>query len=84
MKLSRAGNDNLINRTIRLWQPRSRRSLSREDARQIVENVTGFFSILHEWSRAESVADGSPATALAAAIDEVARILEEPDAAEDE
>jgi hypothetical protein len=29
-------------------------------------------------------ADGSPATALAAAIDEVARILEEPDAAEDE
>ena len=29
-------------------------------------------------------ADGSPATALAAVIDEVARILEEPDAAEDE
>jgi len=28
--------------------------------------------------------DGSPATALAAAIDEVARILEEPDAAEEE
>lgn len=29
------------------------RDLSREDARQIVENVTGFFAILAEWSRAE-------------------------------
>jgi hypothetical protein len=27
--------------------------LSREDARQIAENVTGFFAILGEWSRAE-------------------------------
>ncbi len=27
--------------------------LSREDARQITENVTGFFSILAKWSRAE-------------------------------
>jgi hypothetical protein len=31
----------------------SDRKLSREDARQIAENVTGFFSILAEWSRAE-------------------------------
>ena len=84
MKFPSAANDNLINRTIGLWQSRRRRTLSHEDARQTVENVTGFFSILHEWSRAESVADGSPATALAAAIDEVARILEEPDAAEEE
>jgi hypothetical protein len=44
-------NDNLIDRTIALWQPRLQRKLSREDARQIAENVTGFFSILHEWSR---------------------------------
>ena len=56
MKVPNAANDNLINRTIGLWQPRGGRSLSREDARQIVENVTGFFSILHEWSRAESAA----------------------------
>ena len=52
MKRSSAANDNLINRTIALWQPRLRRDLSREDARQIAENVTGFFSILHEWSLA--------------------------------
>ena len=56
VKLSEPANDSLINQTIRVWQPRCPHSLSREDARQIVENVTGFFSILHEWSRAEAVA----------------------------
>lgn len=54
MKPSSAANDNLIDRTIDLWQPRLRRELTREDARQIAENVTGFFSILAEWSRAEA------------------------------
>ena len=53
MKLSEAANDNLINRTIETWQPRLDRDLSREDARQIVENATGFFSILAEWAQAE-------------------------------
>ncbi len=53
MKPSHAENDNLIDRTIELWEPRLRRDLSREDARQIVENVAGFFGILAEWSRAE-------------------------------
>ena len=53
MKASDAANDNLIDRTIALWQSRLRRDLSREDARQIAENVTGFFAILAEWSRAE-------------------------------
>lgn len=53
MKRSRPANDNLIDQTIALWQSRLQRDLSREDARQIVENVTGFFHILSEWSRAE-------------------------------
>ena len=35
--------------------PRLGRDLSREDARQIAENVTGFFAILAEWSRAEQL-----------------------------
>jgi hypothetical protein len=45
--------DNLIRRTRQVWQPRLGRDLSREDARQIAENVTGFFAILAEWSCGE-------------------------------
>ena len=53
VKSSPAANDNLIDRTREVWQTRLERDLSREDARQIVENVTGFFALLAEWSRAE-------------------------------
>ena len=54
VKPSHAANDNLIRSAHRqVWQPRLGRDLSREDARQIVENVTGFFTVLAEWSRAE-------------------------------
>ena len=53
VKPSNAANDNLIDRTIETWKPRLDRDLSREDARQIVENVTGFFTIVAEWARAE-------------------------------
>ena len=53
MKPSHAANDNLIGRTRQFWQPRTRRDLTDEDARQIAENVTGLFSILAEWSTAE-------------------------------
>lgn len=45
----------LVGATIAVWQPRAARELSREDARQIVENITGFFAILAEWSRAETL-----------------------------
>lgn len=40
-------------RTVDAWQPRTSRRLTREDARQIVENVTGFMQILMEWEAAE-------------------------------
>ncbi len=57
VKPSRTANDNLnddlIRRTREVWQPRLGRDLSREDARQIAANITGFFSVLAEWSRAE-------------------------------
>ena len=57
VKPSHAANDNLkddlIRRTREVWQPRLGRDLSREDVRQIAENMTGFFSLLAEWSRAE-------------------------------
>ena len=49
-----AANDNLIDRTRKVWKRRLGRDLNREDARQMADNVTGFFSILAEWSRAET------------------------------
>jgi hypothetical protein len=52
VKQLHAANDNLIDRTRQVWQPRLGRDLSREDARQIAANMTGFFSVLAEWSRA--------------------------------
>jgi hypothetical protein len=61
MKPSHAANDNLIDRTRQVWQSRIRRDLTDEDARQIAENVTGFFAILAEWSRAELPAPANDA-----------------------
>jgi hypothetical protein len=48
-------NDNLLGRTLAVWQPRAHRELGSEDARQIAENVCGFFSILRGWSHAEKL-----------------------------
>lgn len=45
--------DELIRRTGEFWQPRLGRNLSREDARQIAESMTGYFSMLAEWSRVQ-------------------------------
>ena len=56
MKPSPAANDNLIERTRQLWTPHLGRDLNHEDARQVAENVTGFFTILAEWLRAEKSA----------------------------
>jgi hypothetical protein len=36
---------------IQFWQPRLRRKLTREDARQITENLTGFFRVLESWQK---------------------------------
>ena len=43
----------LIDHTVALWQKHTKRTLSREDGREIIENITGFFRILSEWDRAE-------------------------------
>jgi hypothetical protein len=53
MKPSPVANDNLIEQTRQLWRSRLGRDVSCEDARQIAENVTGFFAVLAEWSHAE-------------------------------
>jgi hypothetical protein len=45
-----------IDQTVAFWQKRSKRQLTREDGREIIENMTGFFRILQEWDRAERAA----------------------------
>ncbi len=44
-------------RTLEIWQPRTGRVLTHEDARQIVENITGFFEILLEWDSTDGLSD---------------------------
>jgi hypothetical protein len=43
----------LLDHTIAIWQPKTERKLTREDAREIMENMIGLFSILDEWDRAD-------------------------------
>ncbi len=50
------GANDLIDEAISIWQKRSEKQLTREDGREIVENVMGFFSILQEWRFAELAA----------------------------
>ena len=46
----------LIDRTLEFWQTRTSHTLTREDAREMVENITGFFRILREWEVADEPA----------------------------
>jgi len=41
-------NREFLRRTIEVWQPLSEEKLNEEDAREIVENMTGLFSFLLE------------------------------------
>jgi hypothetical protein len=43
--------DQFLDETIVFWEPRYGRKLTREDAREIAENLTGFFRVLLEWER---------------------------------
>jgi hypothetical protein len=47
------GESKLNARTKEAWQPRTANNLSDEDAREIAENVTGFFKLLLEWEASE-------------------------------
>lgn len=46
-------NKKAINRTIKAWQPFYKKKLTEEDAREIIENVGGYFNVLHEWDKEE-------------------------------
>jgi hypothetical protein len=43
----------ILQQTLDFWQRRTPHTLTPEDARQIVENISGFFRILLEWEHAE-------------------------------
>ena len=39
----------IINQTIAFWSERTEQEFSHEDAREMVANVSGFFTVLAEW-----------------------------------
>jgi hypothetical protein len=64
--------DDFISRTREVWQPRLARDMSHDEAKQIVANLTGFFSILAVWSRAELPAPANDNGVGASSDDEAA------------
>jgi hypothetical protein len=50
------GEGDFIDQTVAIWQKHTERQLTREDGREIIENMSGFFRILREWDRAERAA----------------------------
>jgi hypothetical protein len=42
-----------IQKTIKVWQSRSREKLTHEDARVIIQNMTSYLELLLEWERTE-------------------------------
>lgn len=50
-----------LERTREVWEPIAGAKLTREDARQMVENISRFFDILLEWDDATSL-DEHPAS----------------------
>ena len=43
----------LIEQTISVFESRTGRVISDEEARRLVENISGFFQVLQEWAEAE-------------------------------
>ena len=43
----------LIEQTITVFESRTGRVISQEEARQAVENISGFFRVLQEWAESE-------------------------------
>jgi hypothetical protein len=42
---------NIEDQTVQFWAERTGEEYSREDARQMVANISGFFAVLAEWER---------------------------------
>jgi hypothetical protein len=52
--------EEFLDQTIEVWQPHSERTLTREDAREIITNVVGFFQVLKEWDREDIRSNRNP------------------------
>ena len=50
----------LIQQTISVFETRTERAISEENARQAVENISGFFRVLQEWAKAEEGCEDGP------------------------
>lgn len=73
MKPQPPANDELIDRTRALWEPRLGRDLTREEARRMIAEVAGFFGVLADWAHAEATAaanDTPPQPSASGAGDE--------------
>lgn len=57
MKVVKTQTQDMIDQTIAFWSQRTEQQFSHEDARQAVDNVCGFFSVLAEWQRCTSEED---------------------------
>lgn len=59
--------EELLEATIEAWQPLSPTSLNRDDARQILQNMTGFVDLLLSWEAASAASSGAGEPVEAAA-----------------
>jgi hypothetical protein len=48
--------ESFLTEAVEFWEERYDRKMSREDARQITENLAGFFGVLEGWQTAEAAA----------------------------
>ncbi len=42
-----------LDKTLKVWQPRSKEPLTYQDAVEITDNMVGFIKLLHEWDEKE-------------------------------
>lgn len=54
--------DNAIEETIAFWQKRTGKIITREDAREMIVNISGFFRVLDEWDKRDRMNQGDTAT----------------------
>ena len=48
--------DESLDRTLAVFQPRTKRRLTREDAREIQRNLSGCMAVLQDWHRRRQLA----------------------------